>query len=182
MRQKFIISGLLFVIVACQVTTHSVPDIEGSRILENKDHFNYYLFQTKLQRPIAKSWFKKYLGLKRENDLINSEVILFPELEKEFLVSIIVKDDREEYTDVPIVEKIFDGILGIDDDDKPIKREEDEEEQTGPVKFFVNITISDREGVDHISTSSLYSSRVRNYLQQLENHFFEYQKNYKALP
>ncbi|MCL6217099.1 hypothetical protein [Zunongwangia pacifica] len=180
MKQSFIIIGLYFLVVSCKVTTHSVPDIQGSRIVEKKDHSNYYLFQTKLQRPIAKSWFKKYLGLNREDDLVKSKVVLFPELEKEFLITVTIKDDREEYMDIPIAEKLFDGILGINEDDQSSKRK-DKKDNTGPVKFFVNIQISDKDGVDHISTSSLYSSRVRNYLRQLENDFFEYQKNFKAL-
>ncbi|MFC6860680.1 hypothetical protein ACFQHQ_14910 [Zunongwangia atlantica 22II14-10F7] len=153
--------------------------------METENGQNYYLFQTTLQRPIAKSWFKNYLDLNREDDLIRSEVVLFPELEKEFLVTISVKDDREIYTDIPVAEKILDGLLGNDDDDNNYEEsdlEKKKETNQGSIKFFVNITISDKEGNDHISTSSLYSSRVRNFLQQLENDFFEYQKNYKALP
>ncbi|ORL45217.1 hypothetical protein [Zunongwangia atlantica] len=176
---------LIFCLAGCRITTHSVPNIEGSRIVETENGQNYYLFQTTLQRPIAKSWFKNYLDLNREDDLIRSEVVLFPELEKEFLVTISVKDDREIYTDIPVAEKILDGLLGNDDDDNNYEEsdlEKKKETNQGSIKFFVNITISDKEGNDHISTSSLYSSRVRNFLQQLENDFFEYQKNYKALP
>lgn len=186
MYRYCIILALIFSLAGCRITTHSVPNIEGSRIVETDSGQNYYLFQTKLQRPIAKSWFKNYLDLNREDDLIHSEIILFPELEKEFLVTINVKDDREVYTDIPVAEKILDGLLGNDDDENNYEESEfnkkGRDDNTGPIKFFVNITISDKEGNDHISTSSLYSSRVRNFLQQLENDFFEYQKNYKALP
>ena len=180
-----LILALIFCLAGCRITTHSVPNIEGSRIVETENGQNYYLFQTTLQRPIAKSWFKNYLDLNREDDLIRSEVVLFAELEKEFLVTISVKDDREVYTNIPVAEKIFDGLLGNDDGDNNYEEsdlEKKKETNQGSIKFFVNIAISDKEGNDHISTSSLYSSRVRNFLQQLENDFFEYQKNYKELP
>ena len=167
MYRYCIILALIFSLAGCRITTHSVPNIEGSRIVETESGQNYYLFQTKLQRPIAKSWFKSYLDLNREDDLIRSEVILFPELEKEFLVTISVKDDREVYSDIPVAEKILDGLLGNDDDDNNYEEsdfEKENEKNQGSIKFFVNITISDKEGNDHISSSSLYSSRVRNFL------------------
>ncbi|UAB85276.1 hypothetical protein INR75_04440 [Zunongwangia sp. SCSIO 43204] len=186
MERYWIFLGLIFCLSGCRITTHSVPNIEGSRIVQTENGQNYYLFQTKLQRPIAKSWFKNYLDLNREDDLVRSEIILFPELDKEFLVTIRIKDDREVYTDIPVAEKILDSLLGNDDDENTYEESEfnkkDRDDNTGPIKFFVNISISDNEGIDHISTSSLYSSRVRDFLQQLENDFFEYQKNYKALP
>ena len=185
MNRYWLVLGFFFCFLGCRITTHSVQDIEGSRIVETKDGRYYYLFQTKLQRPIAKSWFKKYLDLEREDDLVKSEVVLFPELEKEFLITITVKDDREEYTEIPLAKNIFEGLLGTGDDpndNNSYNEKEDPNENRGPIKFFVNIDISDKEGVDYISTSSLFSSRIRDYLQQLENDFFEYQKNYKALP
>ncbi|WBL22381.1 hypothetical protein [Zunongwangia sp. HRR-M8] len=178
MKQKIVILAGIFLMLSCRVTTHSVPDIEGSRIVADKQGSNNYLFQTKLQRPVVETWFKRYLNLDREDDLIQAEVILFPELEKEFFITVQVKDDREVYTDIPIAETFFNNILGHDNESDV----DEEDDNTGPIKFFVNIQVSDVDGVDHISTSSLYSSRVRSYLEKLEYEFFEYQKNFKALP
>ncbi|MDN3595913.1 hypothetical protein [Zunongwangia endophytica] len=177
MKLKFVILAGVFLVLSCRVTTHSVPDIEGSRIVEDNQGLTNYLFQTKLQRPTVKTWFKQYLNLEREDDLVRSKVILFPELEKEFLITVEVKDDREVYTDIPVAETFFNNILGHDDES-----DIDNDDNTGLIKFFVNIQVSDIDGVDHIATSSLYSSRIRSYLEQLEYDFFEYQKNFKALP
>ncbi|WBL25671.1 hypothetical protein [Zunongwangia sp. HGR-M22] len=179
MKLKFVILAGVFLVLSCRVTTHSVPDIEGSRIVEDNQGLTNYLFQTRLQRPTVKTWFKHYLNLEREDDLVRSKVVLFPELKKEFFMTVDVKDDREVYTAIPVAETFFNNILGHDDESVV---DNDNDDNTGPIKFFVNIQVSDVDGVDHISTSSLYSSRVRIYLEKLEYEFFEYQKNFKALP
>lgn len=160
-----------------------MPNIDGSRIVETENEPNYFLFQSKLQKPIVKTWLKKYMGLERSEDLVNTPVVLFPELEKEFLITVIIKDDREEYIDNPVAETLFKNLLGLDDNENTYSnRKEDEEDNTGPIKFFVHLKILDAQAQDHLQTSSLYSIRIRKYLQQLETQFFEYQKNFKELP
>ncbi|WP_417884615.1 hypothetical protein [Zunongwangia sp.] len=168
--------------MSCKIQTHSVPDIEGSRIVKTKNEPNYFLFQSKLQKPIVKTWIKKYMGLDRSEYLVNTPVVLFPELEKEFLITVDIEDGRAEYIDNPIVKTLVDNLLGLDDDDNNSQREDDDDDNTGSIKFFVHLKILDAQAQDHLKTSSLYSIRIREYLNKLEADFFEYQKNFKALP
>ncbi|WP_373057232.1 hypothetical protein [Zunongwangia sp. H14] len=163
MRNKPLLIFIILLQSAC-ITTHSVPDMGHSQVIaSNKENgSNVFKFQSKLKKEKTRNWIRNYLGLPKNNDLVNTEVKLFPDVDYIFIITVNLAHDREETL---YLHEFFDK-------DRKLETEE------GPVKFFVSIQVIDQFGVDHLSSSSIFQEKVHQYLLNLEKEFNDFSRKY----
>ncbi|MDT0642689.1 hypothetical protein RM553_07565 [Zunongwangia sp. F363] len=151
---------LLILVILLQwscIVTHRVEDMEHSKLVlpESENGQSEFKFQSKLRKEKTRQWLRNYLGLPAKDDLVLSEVKLFPDIDYTFWISVNLSHDREKSI---YLHEVFDA-------------DQEAETHEGPIKFFVSIWVTDALGEDHLSNNSIFKEKVYQYLLEMEKEF-----------
>jgi len=166
LNKKLLFIFAFLVLQSCIITTHSVKEIETSKLNSPKNNSAYdsdytvFEFSSQVRVQKAKDWFRNYFGLDRNDDLINFKSSFLKGSDHEFIITVFDYTDRKQYLDLT---GIFYGG-GV-------------ESREGSIKFFIGITITDRSGADHLAENSIFQKPILEELTEIRKKFKDFTEN-----
>ncbi|SKB36186.1 hypothetical protein SAMN05660903_00367 [Salegentibacter salinarum] len=152
----FLLFSMFWLFDSCVITTHSVKEIDTSEMAQPDalSEYTSFKFSSAVKPQKTKDWFRNYFGLDRKDDLVNFKSSFLEDSNHEFIITISDYSDKEEYMDLTGL--FFGG--GV-------------KNRVGDLKFFIEITITDKSGVDHLAEDSIFQKPILEKLSEMRNEF-----------